>query len=354
LSPEKTRPPSAEAARARPSPVCAFQPSRFRAAAWLRGAHGQTIAGRLLRRAKPQGLTRVRVDTPDGDFLDLDIVSGARPGRPLVLLLHGLEGSARRGYALNMYRALDTYGVAAVGLNFRGCSGDPNRLRRSYHSGETGDLRFVLDVLARRFPDSPLGIIGFSLGGNVLLKWLGEEGAAAVPRVLACVAVSVPFDLGVCATTLESTFMGRFYMRRFLATLLQKTEAKSAILGDQVDLARVRRARNFREFDDAATAPLHGFADAADYYARSSSAGFLARVRVPTLLVQAEDDPFFPIGAMPWEAIRANPCLQPVVVPGGGHVGFVTGTPWAPRFWLEEEASRYLAQQLHAAGGRTP
>jgi uncharacterized protein len=330
------------------SVACAFTPSPFRPARCLSGPHSQTIAGRLLRRAKPQGLRRVRIDTPDGDFLDLDFTPLAEPGRPVVLLLHGLEGSARRGYALNMYSELATWGVGAVGLNFRSCSGEPNRLARSYHSGETGDLAFCLDVLEHMLPGSALGAIGFSLGGNVLLLYLGQVGDAAAKRLTACVAVSVPYDLGACERALDSTRMGRWYVRVFLKTLVQKAEAKADLLPAGVDLRRIRAARTFREFDDAATAPLHGYAGADDYYARASSAPAIDRIRVPTLLVQAEDDPFLPARAIPTAAIGANPSLQPVVTPKGGHVGFVAGTPWAPEFWVEQQAARYLAQRLLA------
>ncbi len=349
MSAEKGAPVTPDAADPMPAAArigCAFTPTVFRPAWWLPGAHAQTIAGRLARRARPDGLRRERVDTPDGDFLDLDIAPLAQPGKPLVLLLHGLEGSARRGYALETYRALAAYGVGALGLNFRSCSGEPNRLARSYHSGDTGDLRFILDVLTARYPRSPLGIIGFSLGGNVLLKWLGEEGDDAASRVRAAVAVSVPYDLAACERALAGSRMGRFYLHHFLETLVQKTEAKAALIQGRIDLERVRRSRTFREFDDAATAPLHGFAGADDYYARSSSAGFLGRIRVPTLLIHARDDPFLPASAFPWEVVRSNPCIQSLITPHGGHVGFIAGSPWAPRFWLEEEAARYLARQL--------
>ncbi len=318
----------------------------FEPAWWLPGPHAQTIAGRLLRRPTPPPLRRERIDLPDGDFLDLDFTAGARPGTPVVLLLHGLEGSSRRGYALNIYRELETRGIAAVGMNFRGCSGEPNRSARSYHSGETEDLRHVLVLLAERFPGSPLGGIGFSLGGNVLLKYLGEEGDAAAARIRSCVAVSVPYDLGACADALERTRMGRFYTRRFLVTLRDKTVARRTLIEGRVDLARALRSRTFREFDDAVTAPLHGFASAEDYYTRCSSAGFVERVRVPTLLVQAQDDPFLPAGAIPNAAIAANPALDMVFPTRGGHVGFIGGPPWAPRFWLERMAASWFAAQF--------
>lgn len=326
-----------------------FVPRAFRPALWLPGAHAQTMAGRVIRDTRATGLRRERIDTPDGDFLDLDFTPLVRSGRPIVLLLHGLEGSSRRGYALNTYRSLGEYGVGCVGLNFRSCSGEPNRLARSYHSGETGDLRFVIDLLAERFPDSPLGIVGFSLGGNALLKWLGEEPAATAARITACVGVSVPYDLAACERALDSTAMGRFYVRRFLATLIEKVNAKAGLLENRIDLERARNARTFREFDDAVTAPVHGFDGVDDYYARSSCAPVVHRIRVPVLLIHADDDPFMPGEAAPWTAIRANPATQSVVTPHGGHVGFIQGWPWRLRFWAEEEAARFLAQRLQAS-----
>lgn len=338
----------AEAANA-PPPArsgIAFEPDPFRAPLWLRGTHLQTVLGRLLRREPPLPFRRERLDTRDGDFVDLDFPElGIGEDVPVVVLLHGLEGSARRGYALNVYRELAARGVAAVGLNFRSCGGEPNRTARFYHSGDTGDLRHVLRSLRERWPGRRFGAIGFSLGGNALLKYLGEEGERA--EVAAAVAVSVPYDLAAGADLLERSRMGRFYAGLFIKTLIEKAEAKRELMeAAGIDLERVRRARSFREFDDAATAPLHGFADASDYYARSSSAGFLERIRIPALLLQADDDPFLPAEAFPWAAVRSNPWLQAELVRGGGHVGFVGGTPWRPAFWAEREGARFLAEEL--------
>jgi uncharacterized protein len=332
--------------KVRSAPDVHFEVEPYRAPWWLRWAHAQTIAGRLLRRPAPPLLRRERLDTPDGDFVDLDFAEGGDPGSPLVVLLHGLEGSARRGYAIHTYRQLARHGVRAVGLNFRSCSGEPNRTHRFYHSGETDDLRFVLRTLRAREPDSPLGAIGYSLGGNALLKYLGEEGDDAGATLQAAVAISVPYDLDAGARLLDATAMGRLYTSVFLKTLIDKAEAKAELLRGRCDLERVRAARTFREFDDAATAPLHGFADAADYYARSSSSRFVAHVRVPTLLLHAEDDPFLPPQAFPHAAVAANPWLHAVVTPQGGHVGFIDGPPWRPTFWAERVAARFLAERV--------
>jgi uncharacterized protein len=322
---------------------------RYRAAVWLPGPHAQTIAGRLLRRRRPPAFVRERLDTPDGDFIDLDFPpapDGWRTDGALVLLLHGLEGSARRGYAINVYRALEAHGVRAVGLNFRSCSGEPNRTARFYHSGDTEDIRHVVGALRDRFPAARLGVIGFSLGGNALLKYLGEERGAARDRVHAAVAVSVPYDLAAGADALDATPMGRFYTGVFLKSLVAKADAKAALLVDRCDLERVRAARSFRDFDDAATAPIHGFAGADDYYDRSSAKRYLTHVRVPSLLLHAADDPFLPAAAFPHAEVAANPYLTALMTPRGGHVGFIAGPPWRPRFWAEETAAAWLAGRL--------
>lgn len=326
-----------------------FQPEPFRAAWWLPGAHAQTIAGRALRPLDLLPLERERLDTPDGDFVDLDFTpepSVHARNRPVALVLHGLEGSARRGYAYLTYRELARVGIRGIGLNFRSCSGEPNRLPRFYHSGDTDDLRHVAAQLRARFPDRPLGAVGFSLGGNALLKYLGEEGAGAAVRAAA--AVSVPYDLDAGERHLAQDPVSRVYVRHFLKSLRAKAAAKGPALRERCDYDRVVRARSFREFDDAATAPLHGFASAVDYYTRSSSIRFLDRIRVPTLLVHALDDPFLPAASLPSEAVRANPNLVAAWTPHGGHVGFIAGTLRRPDFWAERQAAAFLAQQLAA------
>jgi predicted alpha/beta-fold hydrolase len=339
--------------RSTTQPILRFQPRPFRPAWWARGPHAQTLAGKLLRPEVTIALERERWPTPDGDFIDVDFTpepppppGGALPeGAPLVVLLHGLEGSARRRYALLAYRELARHGIRAVGFNFRSCSGELNHTSRAYHSGETGDLALVLGRLADRFPGRRMGALGFSLGGNVLLKFLGEREADTHP-LLAAAAVSVPFDLAAGADALEATPMGRFYALWFLRSLQRKVRGKSALLRELVQLDRVLAAETLRAFDDLATAPLHGFRDAAHYYELSSSARYLERVRTPTLLLQSLDDPFLPAGALPLRAIHGNPYFLPVLVERGGHVGFVEGSALSPRFWAEEEAARFLASRL--------
>jgi predicted alpha/beta-fold hydrolase len=311
----------------------------------------------VLRPTPPLELERERWTTPDGDFLDVDFTPEPRSageggsleragGAPIVLLLHGLEGSARRRYALLSYRALLARGIRAVGLNFRSCSGEPNLCPRAYHSGDTEDLAFVLARLRERFPERPFGALGFSLGGNALLKFLGESGEEATRLLQAAATVSVPFDLAAGARALEETSMGRFYAGWFLRSLRRKARAKAALLKDRVALDEVLAAGTIREFDDLATAPLHGFRSAAHYYEVSSSARYLQRIRTPTLLLQSLDDPFLPREALPERAIRENPWIVAAFVERGGHVGFMSGSVLSPRFWAEEEAARFLSYKL--------
>jgi uncharacterized protein len=318
-------------------------PPLFRPARWLPGAHAQTVGARALRPHDAAGLRRERWDAPDGDFLDLDFLDlDGAPAR--VLILHGLEGSARSGYSLQLFRQLRRRGLASVGLNFRSCSGELNRGLRLYHSGETSDAAWVIDRLRERQPEVRLGAVGISLGGNVLLKYLGERGDSS--GLDAAAAWSVPFDLAAGADFMESG-VARLYVRRLLQSLRRKVIARADELAAHIDLEGALRARTFREFDDAATAPLHGFEDAADYYRRSSSASFVPAVRTPTLVLHSRDDPFLPADAIPEADLGANPAITPVLTDAGGHVGFVAGSfPWRPHFWAEDLIASWLAKRL--------
>jgi uncharacterized protein len=331
-----------------PDPHRGYAVRRFQPAFWLAGPHLQTLAGKFLRPRVQLHISRERWTTPDGDFLDLDFTPenlGSRASAPLVLILHGLEGSTRRPYVRLAMKELASQGIRAVGLNFRSCSGESNRAPTFYHSGETEDVAWVLKVLVRRFPGRPLGALGFSLGGNVLLKLLAEDPGP----LRAAAAISPPFDLAEGTRQLERTRMGRLYARRFLKSLLRKVEAKSALLSSRVDMARLRRARSLREFDDMATAPLHGFASAWDYYRKSSCGPLIPKIRTPTLVVHARDDPFLPEQAIPSAALDGNPWIRSVLPQHGGHVGFIEGDGLrAIRFWSEPEAARYLARTLDA------
>lgn len=290
----------------------------------------------LLRRLPAITRRRERLELPDGDFLDLDW-SGDGNG-PLAMVLHGLEGSSRSHYAAGIMHALNAHGWRSVLVHFRGCSGTPNRLARGYHAGETGDLDHVARLLRQREPDTPLAVIGYSLGGNVLLKWLGEQGAQA--PIIGAVAVSVPFTLANAAVRLNSG-VSRLYqwslLHRLRASLREKWRAHG-----RTDAAMLNHLRSLREFDDRVTAPLHGFAGADDYYARSSCRSYLHMIRIPTLILQSRDDPFMTPQGLP-VAAELSPRIDFELTDTGGHVGFVSGSsPWRARYYPEERLPAFL------------
>jgi len=316
-------------------------PADFTPAAWLPGPHLPTLWAGLCRPLAAVPLRFERIELPDGDFLDLawtPLTAG-----PLVLILHGLEGSHASSYARAMLAALDAAGYRGVLMHFRGCSGEPNRLDRSYHSGDTGDCAYLVELLGRREGHAPGAIIGYSLGGNVLLKWLGELGVAC--PLATAVAVSVPFDLAACATRLDQG-ASRMYQRRLVRSLQAKFRTKFAARPAPLTIGDVRRLDTFWRFDDAVTAPLHGFRDAADYYARSSSRPMLGTIAVPTLILHAQDDPFVPAHAIP-RAAELAPAVTLELAPGGGHVGFVSGrVPGRAEYWLERRILAHLAMHV--------
>jgi len=324
----------------------------FKPAWWLPGPHAQTLGARFLRPKDGIEYRRERWTTPDGDFLDLDFVEGdGLRDDVLVLLMHGLEGSSKSGYILELGRRLSDHGIGAVALNFRSCSGELNRGRRLYHSGETSDPAWVISRLHKRHPGLRLAAAGVSLGGNALLKHLGESGEAS--GLEAAAAWSVPFDLTAGGRFMERGFATR-YVARLLRSLKAKVRARHAELGPFIDVERTLRATTFWEFDDAATAPLHGFESADDYYRRSSSAGFIPAITTSTLIVHARDDPFLPAQAIPVEAMKTNPALTPVITNHGGHVGFISGgNPVRPGFWAESVIADWLADTLAAQAGTT-
>lgn len=334
-------------------PAARYDPKRpFRPAVWASGPHLQTLGARVLRPAEPPPMSRERWTLPDGDFLDVDVAEGLGAGAPVALILHGLEGSSRRRYVLSACRELLSAGVRPVALNFRGCSGEMNRLPRFYHSGETGDARFALERLRARFPGSRMGAWGFSLGGNALLKLMGERNDGGAGVLEAAVVMSVPFDLAAGSALLERTAMGRLYTWYFLRSLRRKVRAKRNMLAGVLDVDAALACRTLWSFDDLATAPLHGFRNAAHYYAESSSAPYLTAVRVPTLVLQSRDDPFLPQDALPEGALEDNPTLWASLTDRGGHVGFLEGTPLRPSFWGEREGARFLARSLGATASR--
>jgi predicted alpha/beta-fold hydrolase len=319
--------------------------SRFKAAWWLKNSHLQTLWPAICRREiKDLPIERERLELPDGDFIDLDWVGSKEKEGPLVLVLHGLEGSIESHYARGMLQKIDREGWRGVFMHFRGCSGEPNRLPRGYHSGETGDLEYVVRILLERKNNQEMAAIGVSLGGNVLLKWLGETKEQNPLK--AAVAVSVPFELQKAASRIQSGF-SRFYQWYFIRCLRERLTIKFKSQPSAVwDVETINQINTMYEFDDKITAPLHGFASVEDYYARSSSRQYISTIQIPTLIVHAKDDPFMSEDIIP-DPNELSLFVQLEITDGGGHVGFISGgLPWRPEFWLEKRAPEFLREYL--------
>jgi len=316
--------------------------SAFRPAWWCRNRHAQTIWGPFFRRARVP-LRRERVLTDDGDFLDLDWLDAPTAvDAPLLVLLHGLEGSSRSHYVTGLLAGAAGRGWRGVALNFRSCSGEQNRLPRFYHSGDTADLDAVVRRLIAREPEVRLGFVGVSIGGNALLKWLGELKTDAPRAVAGAVAISVPFDLAACAHVLDRGLAKAVYTANFMRSMRRKVVEKARTYPGFVDVAAARRARTFAAYDAAVTAPLFGFADARDYWERASSRPYLLAIARPTLLLSALDDPFVPAESLPTPS-HLSPAVRLEVTPHGGHVGFVDGRwPWQASSWAERRALDFL------------
>jgi predicted alpha/beta-fold hydrolase len=308
----------------------------YRAPWWLPGGHAQTLYAVALGKRAGVRFERERWRTPDEDFIDVDRAGDVHEnsaGAPLAVLFHGLEGSSRSHYAAAFAREFDRLGWRCAVPHFRGCSGEANLLPRAYHSGDWPEIRWILRRFREERPRAPVYAVGVSLGGNALLRWLGEDPEAG-ETVVAAAAISAPMDLMAAGDALGQGF-NLVYTRAFLATLKQKGRQKLERYPGLFDGAAMLAARTLREFDDAVTAPLHGFRDCDDYWTRASSKPVLARIRVPTLLVNARNDPFLPRRALPapQELPSAVRCEFPEE---GGHVGFVTGPfpgrlDWVPR-----------------------
>ena len=311
----------------------------YRAPRWLPGGHAQSIYP-LLIKPQPFAYRRERWETPDGDFIDLDWSRAARPDAPLVALFHGLEGSSNSHYALSLMAALKAIGWSGVVVHFRGCSGETNRLPRAYHSGDSTEADWVLRRLKAGQPDRPLYAMGVSLGGNVLLKWLGERGHAACAIVDAAVAVSAPLDLVVCGHGLGHGF-NRVYTQYFLRTLKPGAAARLKRFPGLFDGERLARVRTVYDFDELVTGPLHGFAGADDYWRRSSSKPWLREIRAPTLVLNARNDPFLPANALP-RASEVSAEVKLEFPAQGGHVGFVSGSFPGTLNWLPQRVLHFL------------
>lgn len=314
---------------------------QFKPAWWLPSSHLQTLWPTFCRPGiKNIALERERLELPDGDFIDLDWVNKHAKG-PLVLILHGFEGSIESHYAKGILHKINSEGWRGVFMHFRGCSGEPNRLSRGYHSGETSDVAYLAKLLIKREPNTPLAAIGYSLGGNVLLKWLGETGEEN--PLTAAVAVSVPFELHKAAIRMQYGF-SRIYQWYFLKCVRERLTHKFQRVPSPVDPSLISEVQSVRDLDDIYTAPLHGFSDADEYYKIASSRQYLRSIQVPTLVVHAKDDPFMTEDVIPHEA-ELSPTIKLEVSETGGHVGFVAGKyPWQPEYWLEERIPAFLRE----------
>lgn len=319
--------------------------SEFRPHRWLRGPHAQTVIPTLLRPLPKQDFEIETLELPDGDFVRIGWAGSARRGQRVAVLIHGLTGGFQSKYLRGLAQRLIANGWRVAALELRGGGELPNRLPRNYHHGDTMDLCHLWTLLHERDPQARLAAVGWSLGANVLLKALGEAGAAA--PVEAAAAASAPFVLEDCAHKLDSGF-SRVYQRRLLRDLKQLVGRKYPPLAPPpgVDLSAMRRARNFIEFDDAYTAPLHGFRDARDYYARCESGQFLKSIARPTLVINAVDDPFLARSILPKaEALAPDVTLE--LTRRGGHVGFIAEGPRGQlSYWLEQRIANWLESAM--------
>jgi predicted alpha/beta-fold hydrolase len=318
-----------------------LQAQPFAAPDWLKSKHRQSSFASMHRKTAPMPLQRERWTTPDDDFLDLYFHETA-PGAPLVLLLHGLEDNAETAYVRGFMQAIAAAGWNPVLLEFRSCGGELNHAPRLYHMGETTDLDFVIRRLAVQYPHTPIHLLGFSLGANVLLKWLGEQRANLPANLRSAAALSAPFDPTIGAANIHRQ-LGGLYMKAFLNSLIPKALAKEAQFPGSLDVEAVRACKHFWDFDTHVTARLHGFEDADDYWRKVGCHQFLRDIRLPTLLLSASDDPFNPAETLPREVAEESPWLHPLFPEEGGHLGFVYGdSPENAKYWAEEQVLRFF------------
>ncbi len=333
------------------------RPASFAPAWWLPGPHAQTVWGQVGRSRRLVEYEREAVETPDGDEVILDHVPGP-PDAPRLLLMHGLEGSSYSVYIQHLAALARARGWKVTVLNLRGCARDPedtwtwipNRRPRLYHSGDTGDPDFVIRLLRAREPETTLVAVAVSVGGNILLKWLGENPDQSL--VAAAATMSVPYDLGAASRHME-TRVGRTYLRWFLPTLREKmlfVADRYPEIRERMDVEAAKRAVDFHPFDHVATAPMHGFDGADDYYERCSSIRFVGRIRTPTLCLSARDDPFLPGHVLDRLDREASAAVHLEVTRRGGHVGWVAGVhPRSVRYWAEERVLDWIAARIESA-----
>jgi len=315
----------------------------YRAPAWLPGGHLQTLYSNLFIRVPPVAYRRERLELPDGDFLDFDWVDG-QAGAPVVVLFHGLEGGADSAYARDLMTHARMRGWHGVVAHFRGCSGEDNRLPRAYFAGDSVEIGRMLRHVKSLHTRVPVHAVGVSLGGNALLKWLGEQGIAANTLIERAASVSAPLDLVAAGRALDRGFNRRVYTAHFLVTLKQKALRKTAQFPGVLDAKAIAAATTFREFDTLVTARLHGFRYADDYWLKASSKPLLRAIAVPTLVLNARNDPFLPAWALP-SPDEVSPAVMLEQPAAGGHVAFPCG-PFPGRLdWLPRRLMQYFNTQ---------
>lgn len=328
-----------------------YKPSQFKPAWWARNPHVQTIFADLLTsRKKPLG-SKERLELDDGDFVDLVWTKKleSQYTGPLLILFHGLEGSIKSHYAYRLLKSLKDHDWPGVMMHFRGCSGEPNRLPRAYHSGETDDPRYFIEHLTSRFPNAKLFAAGYSLGGNMLLKYLGKYKDNSLLHGAA--AISPPLDLSACEVRLKSGF-SRVYQHHLLARMKRNLKRKVEIMPELMQQLRCENGLDgistFKSFDQQVTAPLHGFKNADDYYRKCSAMQYLKEITVPSLILHAKDDPFMTHAVIP-EPHQLSTNIEYELCNKGGHVGFIGGKfPWRPHFYVEQRIAEFFKKLYQA------
>jgi uncharacterized protein len=315
----------------------------YRAPYWLPGGHLQTIYAYYLPQLSSSRFRRERWETPDGDFIDLDWLEKTLDSVTLVALFHGLEGCSRSHYALSLVNEVRRQGWWGVTAHFRGCSGEFNRLSRGYHAGDSAEIDWILRKLKNENPKSRLYAVGISMGGNDLLKWLGEQADHALDFIDGAVAVSAPVDLEIAAKQLDFGWNKLIYTREFLRTMKPKVLEKIQTHGLELDHRAIRAVSTFRQIDNIYTAPIHGFRDAEDYWRCCSSKPWLRQIKVPTLIINARNDPFFPGDCLPTPD-EVSDAVSLEYPDSGGHVGFVSGKFPGHLGWLPQRILDFFAR----------
>ena len=308
----------------------------------LRNGHLQSIYPSLFRKLDAGFYNRERIETPDDDFLDIDW--SVKGNDRLAIISHGLEGNSQRAYVVGMANTLNNNGWDVLAWNYRSCSGEPNRQLRSYHNGATDDLNTVIEHALHPSSYKTVALIGFSMGGNLTLMYLGQQNGNIRTEIKAAVVFSVPCDLKASSGELAK-FKNRIYMKRFLKMLHQKIKAKMLLMPDAINDANFHRIKNFKDFDDRYTAPIHGFKDAEDYWRKCSSKQFIRSITIPTLIVNAQNDPFLANGCYPVKKKKKNNLVALEIPEQGGHVGFVEFNQ-QNLYWSEKRALHFLDEKL--------